>query len=115
MRSDRIKQGYEKAPHRALLKATGLKDEDFSKPFIAIVNSYVDIVPGHIHLRDFGQQVKEAVRKAGGAPFEFNTIGVDDGIAMGHSGMKYSLPSRELIADCVETMIEAWREVRDIP
>jgi len=107
MRSDRIKQGYEKAPHRALLKATGLKDEDFSKPFIAIVNSYVDIVPGHIHLRDFGQQVKEAVRKAGGAPFEFNTIGVDDGIAMGHSGMKYSLPSRELIADCVETMIEA--------
>jgi dihydroxy-acid dehydratase len=107
MRSDRIKQGYEKAPHRALLRATGLKDEDFSKPFIAIVNSYVDIVPGHVHLRDFGARVKEAVRAAGGVPFEFNTIGVDDGIAMGHSGMKFSLPSRELIADCVETMIEA--------
>jgi dihydroxy-acid dehydratase len=107
MRSDHIKQGYEKAPHRALLRATGLKDEDFSKPFIAIVNSYVDIVPGHVHLRDFGQRVKEAVRAAGGVPFEFNTIGVDDGIAMGHSGMKFSLPSRELIADCVETMIEA--------
>lgn len=107
MRSDRIKKGYEKAPHRALLKATGVKDEDFSKPFIAIVNSYVDIVAGHVHLHDFGQLVKEAVRQAGGVPFEFNTIGVDDGIAMGHSGMKYSLPSRELIADCVETMIEA--------
>jgi dihydroxy-acid dehydratase len=109
MRSDTVKKGYEKAPHRALLRATGVKDEDFNKPFVAIVNSYVDIVPGHVHLQDFGKLVKEAVRAAGGVPFEFNTIGVDDGIAMGHMGMKYSLPSRELIADCVETMIEAHR------
>jgi dihydroxy-acid dehydratase len=84
-----------------------VQDEDFNKPFIAIVNSFVDIVPGHVHLQEFGRLVKEAVRAAGGVPFEFNTIGVDDGIAMGHSGMKYSLPSRELIADSVETMIEA--------
>jgi dihydroxy-acid dehydratase len=109
MRSDTVKKGYEKAPHRALLRATGLKDEDFNKPFVAIVNSYVDIVPGHVHLQDFGKMVKESVRAAGAVPFEFNTIGVDDGIAMGHMGMKYSLPSRELIADCVETMIEAHR------
>ncbi len=109
MRSDTIKKGYEKAPHRALLRATGMKEEDFDKPFVAIVNSYVDIVPGHVHLQDFGKLVKDAVRAAGGVPFEFNTIGVDDGIAMGHVGMKYSLPSRELIADCVETMIEAHR------
>jgi len=109
MRSDTVKKGYDKAPHRALLRATGLKDDDFGKPFVAIVNSYVDIVPGHVHLQEFGKIVKEAVRAAGGVPFEFNTIGVDDGIAMGHQGMKYSLPSRELIADCVETMIEAHR------
>ena len=107
MRSDQIKSGYERAPHRALLKATGLRDDDFAKPFIAIVNSYVDIVPGHVHLQEFGKRIKDAVRAAGGVPFEFNTIGVDDGIAMGHFGMKYSLPSRELIADSVETMIEA--------
>ncbi len=107
MRSDRIKKGFERAPHRALLKATGVRDEDFSKPFIAIVNSYVDIVPGHVHLQGFGKRIKEAVRAAGGVPFEFNTIGVDDGIAMGHAGMKFSLPSRELIADSVETMIQA--------
>ena len=109
MRSDTIKKGYEKAPHRALLRATGMREEDFDKPFIAIVNSYVDIVPGHVHLQEFGKLIKDAVRAAGGIPFEFNTIGVDDGIAMGHVGMKYSLPSRELIADCVETMIEAHR------
>ncbi|MCJ7434965.1 MAG: dihydroxy-acid dehydratase [Anaerolineales bacterium] len=109
MRSDTVKKGYEKAPHRALLRATGVKDDDFGRPFVAIVNSYVDIVPGHIHLQEFGRLVKEAVRAAGGVPFEFNTIGVDDGIAMGHAGMKYSLPSRELIADSVETMIEAHR------
>jgi dihydroxy-acid dehydratase len=109
MRSDMIKAGYEKAPHRALLRATGVTEEDMGKPFIAIVNSYVDIVPGHVHLNEFGKIVKDAVRAAGGVPFEFNTIGVDDGIAMGHQGMKYSLPSRELIADCVETMIEAHR------
>ena len=107
MRSDQIKKGFERAPHRALLKATGVRDEDFARPFIAIVNSYVDIVPGHAHLQGFGKTVKEAVRNSGGVPFEFNTIGVDDGIAMGHAGMKFSLPSRELIADSVETMIEA--------
>ncbi len=109
MRSDTVKKGFDKAPHRALLRATGLQDGDFNKPFVAIVNSYVDVVPGHVHLQEFGKLVKDAVRAAGGVPFEFNTIGVDDGIAMGHMGMKYSLPSRELIADCVETMIEAHR------
>lgn len=109
MRSDRIKRGFERAPHRALLKATGViqSDDDFHKPFIAIANSYVDIIPGHVHLKEFGEVVRQAVREAGGVPFMFNTIGVDDGIAMGHLGMKYSLPSRELIADSVETMVMA--------
>jgi dihydroxy-acid dehydratase len=107
MRSDSIKLGAERAPHRALLKATGVTDADFGKPFIAVVNSYIDIVPGHVHLQEFGRLVKDAVRAAGGMPFEFNTIGVDDGLTMGHIGMRYSLPSRELIADSVETMIEA--------
>jgi dihydroxy-acid dehydratase len=107
MRSDQMKSGVERAPHRALLKATGVTDKDMGKPFIAVVNSYVDIIPGHVHLQSFARIVKDAIRAAGGVPFEFNTIGVDDGIAMGHAGMKYSLPSRELIADCVETMVEA--------
>ena len=107
MRSDTIKKGFERSPHRALLKATGVTDDDMNKPFIAICNSYIDIIPGHVHLQGFGRAVKEAVRKAGGVPFEFNTIGVDDGIAMGHSGMNYSLPSREIIADSVETVIRA--------
>jgi dihydroxy-acid dehydratase len=109
MHSDTIKRGFARAPHRALLRATGqIRDEtDFGKPFVAICNSYVDIVPGHVHLQQFGRVVKDAVRAAGGVPFEFNTIGVDDGIVMGHEGMRYSLPSRELIADCVETMVAA--------
>lgn len=109
MRSDMIKKGFERAPHRGLLRATGViqSDEDFRKPFIAIANSYVDVVPGHAHLQEVGRIVKQAVREAGGVPFEFNTIGVDDGIAMGHVGMKFSLASRELIADCVETMVAA--------
>ncbi|HRV07099.1 MAG TPA: dihydroxy-acid dehydratase [Acidobacteriota bacterium] len=107
MRSDRIKQGFERAPHRSLLKATGVTDADLQKPFIAICNSYIDIIPGHVHLQRFGAFIKQAVREAGGVPFEFNTIGVDDGIAMGHIGMNYSLPSRELIADSVETVINA--------
>ncbi len=107
MRSRQIKVGFNRAPHRALLKATGVTDADMGKPFIAVVNSYIDIIPGHVHLQEFGRLVKDAVRAAGGVPFEFNTIGVDDGIAMGHYGMKYSLPSRELIADSVETMLEA--------
>ncbi len=106
MRSDTIKRGTERAPHRSLLRATGqIRSEgDFDKPFVAICNSYVDIIPGHVHLQEFGRVVKEAVRAAGAVPFEFNTIGVDDGIVMGHDGMRYSLPSRELIADSVETM-----------
>ncbi|HYM00708.1 MAG TPA: dihydroxy-acid dehydratase [Blastocatellia bacterium] len=109
MRSDLIKLGSERAPHRSLLRACGVGSDDFSKPFIAVCNSYIDIIPGHRHLQELGHLVKEAIRDAGGIPFEFNTIGVDDGIAMGHIGMKYSLPSRELIADCVETVIEAHR------
>jgi dihydroxy-acid dehydratase len=107
MRSDMIKKGTERAPHRSLLRAAGVKEEDFGKPFIAIANSYIDIIPGHVHLDQFGKTVKEAVRAAGGVPFLFNTIGVDDGIAMGHVGMKYSLPSREIIADSVETVVSA--------
>ncbi len=107
MRSDIIKKGFDKAPHRSLLRATGLKDEDFDKPFIGIANSYIDIIPGHFFLHEYGEIVKEAIREAGGVPFVFNTIGVDDGIAMGHDGMLYSLPSRELIADTMETVMNA--------
>ncbi len=107
MRSDTIKKGAERAPHRSLLRATGVREEDWNKPFIAIANSYIDIIPGHVHLNAVGDFVKHAVREAGGVPFVFNTIGVDDGIAMGHNGMKYSLPSRELIADSVETVVRA--------
>jgi dihydroxy-acid dehydratase len=107
MRSDTIKKGDARAAHRSLLRATGVGEGDWDKPFIAICNSHVDIIPGHVHLQAVGSYVKECVRAAGGVPFLFNTIGVDDGIAMGHDGMKFSLPSRELIADCVETMIQA--------
>ncbi|MGG0238896.1 dihydroxy-acid dehydratase [Bacillus rhizoplanae] len=107
MRSNMIKQGIDRAPHRSLLHAAGVKEEDFHKPFIAICNSYIDIVPGHIHLRYLADVAKAAIREAGGVPFEFNTIGVDDGIAMGHIGMRYSLPSREIIADAAETVIQA--------
>jgi dihydroxy-acid dehydratase len=107
MRSDMIKKGVDRAPHRSLLYATGVRPADLPKPFIGVCNSYVDIIPGHKHLREFAEVVKEAIREAGGIPFEFNTIGVDDGIAMGHIGMRYSLPSRELIADSAETMINA--------
>ncbi len=109
MRSDLIKTGIDRAPHRSLLKATGVitDDGDFQKPFIGVVNSYIDLIPGHVHLQEFGKIVKEEIRCHGGVPFEFNTIGVDDGIAMGHIGMRYSLASRELIADSVETVVEA--------
>ncbi|WP_026297111.1 dihydroxy-acid dehydratase [Paenibacillus daejeonensis] len=107
MRSDMIKKGFDRAPHRSLLRAAGVKEEDFGKPFIAVCNSYIDIVPGHVHLQEFGKIVKDAIREAGGVPFEFNTIGVDDGIAMGHIGMRYSLPSREIIADSLETVVNA--------
>ena len=111
MRSDLIKKGFEKAPHRSLLRATGqIKDDkDFDRPFIGVANSYIDLIPGHVHLQQFGKIAKNAVRDAGGVPFEFNTIGVDDGIAMGHIGMRYSLASRELIADSVETVAESHR------
>ena len=107
MRSDVIKKGFERAPHRSLLRACNVRGSDFSKPFIGICNSYTDIIPGHVHLQEFGKITKEEVYNEGGVPFEFNTIGICDGIAMGHSGMKYSLPSRELIADSVETMVRA--------
>lgn len=109
MRSDQIKKGIDAAPARSLLYATGqVKNaKDMNKPFIAICNSYIDIVPGHVHLRELADIAKEAIREAGGIPFEFNTIGVDDGIAMGHIGMRYSLPSREIIADAAETVINA--------
>lgn len=107
LRSNMIKKGFDRAPHRSLLRAAGVKEEDFNKPFIAVCNSYIDIVPGHVHLQEFGKIVKEAIREAGGVPFEFNTIGVDDGIAMGHIGMRYSLPSRDIIADSVETVVAA--------
>jgi len=109
MRSDEIKFGPERAPHRALLKSLGLTDQDITKPFIGIANSYTSIVPGHIHLRALGEAVKEGILEAGGTPFEFDTIAVCDGIAMGHEGMRYSLPSRELIADSVEIMMQAHR------
>ena len=108
MRSNMIKMGIDRAPHRSLLYATGkVKTSDLEKPFIGVCNSYIDIIPGHVHLREFADVVKEAIIEAGGIPFEFNTIGVDDGIAMGHIGMRYSLPSRELIADSAETVINA--------
>src|ERR1700676_515296 len=107
--SDTIKQGVIRAPHRSLLRAMGMvkTEADFNKPFIAVCNSFVHIIPGHAHLDVVGKKVRDAIYAAGGIPFEFNTIGVDDGIAMGHGGMKYSLASRELIADCVETMLRA--------
>lgn len=107
MRSDMIRKGLERAPHRSLLKACGLTDADMDKPFIGVANSFCEIVPGHVHLNKVAEVVKEAIRQAGGIPFEFNVIAVDDGIAMGHGGMKFSLPSRELIADSIETMVKA--------
>ena len=104
MRSDIMKKGLERTPHRGLMRATGLADEDFKKPYIGVCNSYTNIVPGHCHLKKVGEIICDAIREAGGVPYEFNTIAVCDGIAMGHSGMKYSLASREIIADSVETM-----------
>ncbi|MFC1932352.1 dihydroxy-acid dehydratase [Chloroflexota bacterium] len=107
MKSDAVKKGLERAPHRALLYAVGCTIDEMGKPFIGIINSFSEIVPGHIHLRDVAGAVKDGVRSGGGVPFEVNTIAVCDGIAMNHPGMKYSLPSRELIADSVEIVAEA--------
>jgi dihydroxy-acid dehydratase len=107
MRSDTVKEGFQRAPHRGLLRACGLTDKDINKPFVGIANSFCEIVPGHVHLNKVARTVKKAVQQAGGAAFEFNTIAVCDGIAMGHTGMKYSLASREIIADSVETMVRA--------
>ena len=107
MRSDEIKQGFSRAPHRSLLRATGVKDEDFEKPFIGVANSFIEIIPGHFFLNKVAEVIKEEIRANGCMPFEFNTIGVDDGIAMGHDGMLYSLPSREIIANSIETVMNA--------
>ena len=107
MRSDITKVGPGRAPHRALLKGTGLIDEEMDRPFVAVVNSWNEFIPGHIHLDKIAQAVKAGIRMAGGVPFEFHTIGLCDGIAMGHRGMKYSLPSREIIEDSIEVMVEA--------
>jgi len=107
MRSDEIKKGYNRAPHRSLLRATGIKNEDFDKPFIGVANSFIEIIPGHFYLNKVAEIIKEEIRAQGCVPFEFNTIGVDDGIAMGHDGMLYSLPSREIIASSIETVMNA--------
>jgi len=107
LRSDTVKKGPERAFARALLKADGLTDEEIGSPFIGVANSWNEVVPGHIHLRAVADAVKAGVRRRGGTPLEFNTIAVCDGLAMGHAGMRYSLPSRELIADSIETMAEA--------
>jgi dihydroxy-acid dehydratase len=107
MRSDQIKTGWERAPHRSLLRATGIAPADFGKPFIGVCNSFTQTIPGHVHLDQVARYIRRQIRLAGGVPIEFNTIGICDGIAMGHSGMKYSLPSRELVADSVESMVKA--------
>ncbi|MBU4548420.1 MAG: dihydroxy-acid dehydratase, partial [Euryarchaeota archaeon] len=107
MRSDNIKKGLQRAPHRSLLRACGVVDEDMEKPFIGIANSFTDIVPGHIHLRELAEAVKGGIDQAGGVAFEFNTMAICDGIAMNHAGMRFSLPSREIIADTVESMAQA--------
>ncbi|KAB7884790.1 dihydroxy-acid dehydratase [Poseidonibacter ostreae] len=107
MRSDEVKKGFDRAPHRSLLRATGLKDDDFEKPFIGVANSFIELIPGHFFLNKVGEIIKDEIKKNGCVPFEFNTIGVDDGIAMGHDGMLFSLPSRELIASSIETVMNA--------
>jgi dihydroxy-acid dehydratase len=107
MKSDNIKKGLQRAPHRSLLRACGVTDEEMERPFIGVVNSFTDIVPGHIHLNQVSEAVKLGVSEAGGVPFEFNTMAICDGIAMNHEGMRYSLASREIIADTVESMAQA--------
>ncbi len=107
MRSDEVKKGFDRTPHRSLLRATGLQDEDFEKPFVGVANSFIELIPGHFFLDDVSRIIKEEIKANGCVPFEFNTIGVDDGIAMGHDGMLFSLPSRELIASSIETVMNA--------
>ena len=107
MRSDAMKKGIERAPHRSLFKAMGYTDEEIARPLVGVVNAANEIIPGHIHLDIIAEDVKAGIRMAGGTPVEFPSIGVCDGIAMGHAGMKYSLASRELIADSVEVMAMA--------
>jgi dihydroxy-acid dehydratase len=109
LRSDEVKKGYHRAPNRALLRSLGVTDREFDLPFIGIANAWNDIVPGHVHLRSLAVKVREGIAAAGGVPFEFGVIGICDGIAMGHEGMRYSLPSRENIADSVELMAQAHR------
>jgi dihydroxy-acid dehydratase len=109
MRSDTVKKGIARTPHRALLKAVGVTDDDMGKPFIGVANAWNDIVPGHKHLKELAERVKQGIREAGGVPFEFGVIGICDGIAMGHEGMFYSLPSREIVADSIELMLESHR------
>jgi len=107
VKSDMVKKGFQRSPHRALMHACGLSDSDIEKPFIGVANSFCEVVPGHVHLDKVAKVVKQAVRDAGGTAFEFNTIAICDGIAMGHTGMKYSLASREIVADSVEAMARA--------
>ena len=107
MRSDEVKKGHQRTPHRSLFRATGLVDADFEKPFIGVANSYIEIIPGHFFLDRVSRIIKDEIRANGCVPFEFNTIGVDDGIAMGHDGMLFSLPSREIIANSIETVMNA--------
>ncbi len=107
MRSDAIKSGVERAPHRSLLRALGYTQWELEQPFVGIVNSYSEVIPGHVHLRSIADAAKAGVRAGGGTPFEVGTIGVCDGIAMNHAGMRYSLASRELVADSVEAVVEA--------
>ena len=109
MRSDEVKAGYQRAPNRALLRSLGVTDREIGLPYIGIANAWNDIVPGHVHLRTLAGKIREGIAAAGGVPFEFGVIGICDGIAMGHEGMRYSLPSRENIADSVELMVQAHR------
>jgi dihydroxy-acid dehydratase len=109
MRSDEIKKGYQRAPNRSLLRSLGVTDREMDLPFIGIANAFNTIVPGHVHLRQLGEKVREGIAAGGGVPFEFGVIGICDGIAMGHEGMKYSLPSRENIADSIELMVQSHR------
>ena len=106
-RSDAVKRGIERAPHRSLLRAAGCTDDELEQPFIGVINTFSEVVPGHVHLHQIAEAVKNGVRMAGGTPFECSTISVCDGVAMNHPGMKFSLPSRELIADSVETVAQA--------